>query len=295
MRPAAAVPVLAAALLAAACAAPADPAGLTAGQAPRVAAAGAGASAAAAIPWPEPPAGCDAAAAPARPERYDERSVAALMTWVYRDAPVEAYCGCTFARDQTAGAECGYAGDGTVQRIRWEPVVPPSRFGVYRKCWKRWSAGDHDGDGDIDDDDVVDDAVARSKCAAEDAEFRAMEADLYNYHPVLAALSERRGANPFAQVQGEPRDFGACNFETQSDMGKALKVEPPPEVMGDIARAYLYMAAKYGKGRDWKIKLSREQRQLYEAWSAADPVDDRERLHACRIAAIQGWENPYVK
>ena len=241
------------------------------------------------IPWPEPAAGCEVAHAPARPEQYDEQAVAALMTWVYRDSPVENYCGCAFRRDQSVDAACGY---GAPQRIRWEPVVPPSRFGVYRPCWKQWAKRSADDD---DDEATADDALARSKCAATDEEFRAMEADLYNYHPALAALSERRNGHPFAQVHGEPREFGRCDFETQSDMGKSLKVEPPPEVMGDLARVYLYMAARYGKGRDWKIKLSREQRQLYEKWSEADPVDDRERLHACRIAAIQGWDNPYVR
>lgn len=236
---------------------------------------------------PSPGAGsCAAEGAPARPRAYDEQAVAAVMTWVYRDAPIESYCGCAFDANQTVRAGCGFAGGDGAPVIRWEPVVPPVRFGTYRRCWRQWNSGQ----GVEGDDDT-----ARRKCSEVDKEFRAMEADLYNYHPALAHLSERRDDNPFTQVQGEPRDFGACDFETQSDMGKALKVEPPPEVMGDLARTYLYMAGKYGKGRDWKIKLTHEQRQLYEKWSEADPVDDRERLRACRIAAIQGWENPYVK
>jgi deoxyribonuclease-1 len=233
--------------------------------------------------WPVAEAGCEIQGAPPRPEVYDERAVATLMTWVYRDAPVEDYCGCAFRADQAVGPDCPYAGDGEAPAaIVWEPVVPPSRFGVYRRCWKQWSLeGQHD--------------LARRKCAEVDEEFRAMEADLYNYHPALAALSQKRGENPFAPVQGEPRDYGGCEFETQSDMGKALKVEPPENVKGDLARIYLYMAARYGKGKDWKIKLSREQRLLLEKWSEADPVDDREKRRACRIQAIQGWENPYVK
>jgi deoxyribonuclease-1 len=233
---------------------------------------------------PAPGSPCGAEGAPPRPETHDERSVAQALTWVWRDDPVENYCGCRFGADQSVGPDCGYAGDDAAPPvIRWEPVVPPSRFGVYRRCWQRWSVGDGV------------DAIARRKCAEVDEEFRAMEADLYNYHPVLAALSERRGDHPFARVQGEPRDFGSCDFETQSVMGKTERIEPPPEVLGDLARVYLYMAGRYGKGRDWKIKLTREQRQLYEKWSEADPVDDRERLRACRIQAIQGWENPYVK
>jgi deoxyribonuclease I len=228
------------------------------------------------------PGGCAADGAPARPRGGDEAALAAALTWAYRDFPVESYCGCAFGDDQRVRSGCAYA-DAASAAIRWEPVVPPSRFGVYRHCWQQWDAGDGN------------EALTRRKCAALDPEFAEMDADLYNYHPALADLSARRAGNPYALVQGEPREFGACDFETQSVMGKSLRVEPPADVRGDLARIYLYMAGKYGKGRDWKIKLSREQRQLYEKWSETDPVDDHERLRACRIAAIQGWENPYVK
>lgn len=242
-------------------------------------------AAAEALPWPEDSPGCEADTAPPRPERYDEAAIATAMTWVYRDQPVESYCGCRFQRDQTVPVEgCGYVDESAEAfTVRWEPVVPPSRFGVYRKCWKRWSVENGDN------------ALARRKCADTDPEFRAMEADLYNYHPAIAGLSARRGENPFGAVRGEPREYGACDFETQSVMGKYATVEPPPEVRGDIARAHLYMAAKYGRGKDWKTKLSREQRLQFQKWSEADPVDARERRRACRIQAIQGWDNPYVK
>lgn len=231
-----------------------------------------------------PGAACGVEQAPPRPEAYDEKAFVELLTWAWGDAPFESYCGCRFDPDQSVQADCPYhPGHGAAETVRWEPVVPPSRFGVYRRCWQQWSAGPGN------------DPVARQQCAQTDPEFREMEADLYNFHPVLAELSDRRGDNAFANVQGEPRAFGMCDFETQSDMGKKQKIEPPADVRGDLARVYLYMAARYGKGSDWKIKLPREQRQLYEKWAEADPVDDRERLRACRIAAIQGWANPYVK
>lgn len=237
------------------------------------------------LPWPEQSQGCDADTAPAAPKRYSAEAVARAMTWVYRDQPVEAYCGCRFQRNQSVPSPgCGFAAeDSAAFRIVWEPIVPPSRFAVYRDCWERWSV------------DEGDNAFALSQCAETDPEFRAMQADLYNYHPVLAGLSGRRADNPFGSVHGEPRDFGACDFESQNIMGKYALIEPPPESRGDIARAYLYMAAKYGRGKDWKIKLSREQRLMFEKWHAADPVDERERLRACRIQAIQGWENPYAR
>lgn len=227
---------------------------------------------------------CSIAGAPPRPAAYDERAFANVLTWAWADAPVESYCGCRFGADQTVRGDCAYQpGSGAMAAIRWEPVVPPSRFGVYRPCWQESTMSQGD------------DPVAREQCAKVDPEFREMEADLYNFHPVLADLSAQRGDNAFANVQGEPRDFGSCDFETQSDMGKKQKIEPPADVRGDVARVYLYMAARYGKGSDWKIKLPREQRLLYMKWAQADPVDDRERLRACRIAAIQGWQNPYIK
>lgn len=229
------------------------------------------------------PQACDARDAPARPDRYDPQALAQVLAWVYRDTAVESYCGCPFAPDGSVLEPCGYAGEEPATRIGWEAIVPPSRFGAYRRCWKQWNMG------------TGDNPVAIGKCAESDAEFRAMVSDLYNYHPVLEPLGHARAGNPFALAQGELRAFGSCDFESQSDMGKSAKIEPPPEVLGDLARATLYMAAHYGKGKDWKVRLSREQRELYERWAAADPVDDRERARACRIAAVQGWANPYVR
>jgi deoxyribonuclease I len=232
---------------------------------------------------------CDAERAPPVPET--EQELAQVMAWVYRDQPLEAYCGCAFGADGSVAADaCGYSNvEDPAPAVRWEPIVPPSRYGAYRKCWQGWALEPGAASPNPDNE------LARRKCAETDAEFGAMDADLYNLQPVIAALSQHRRDFPFGQVQGEPREYGACDFEMQSVMGKSARVEPPPEIRGDIARTYFYMAGKYGKGKDWKIKLTREQRKLYEQWSAADPVDDRERLRACRIQAVQGWENPFVK
>lgn len=237
------------------------------------------------LPWPMEAQGCDKDSAPPAPDHYDPRAIATALTWVYRDHPVEAFCGCAFGqRGDVHNDACGYRDDvDPAPRVAWMPVVPPSRFGVYRACWRQY------------DEQAREDLSARRHCAKVDPEFRAMEADLYNYLPVIAALGERRADDPFGNVQGEPRAFGACDFELQGVMGKYSLVEPPENVRGDIARTYLYMAARYGKGKDWKIKLTREQRQMYQKWSAEDPVDDWERMRACRIQAIQGWANPYVK
>ena len=41
--------------------------------------------------------------------------------------------------------------------------------------------------------------------------------------------------------------------------------------------------------------FSRQKRQLFEAWSKQDPVDDWEKERAKRIEKIQGNRNPLVE
>jgi deoxyribonuclease I len=43
-----------------------------------------------------------------------------------------------------------------------------------------------------------------------------------------------------AMIEGEQRQFGACDAEIAE-----RKIEPRPEIRGDIARIYLYMGSHY--------------------------------------------------
>jgi deoxyribonuclease-1 len=77
-------------------------------------------------------------------------------------------------------------------------------------------------------------------------------------------------------IEGEQRPFGACDVEIAE-----RKIEPRPEIRGDIARIYLDMEASYpGRGI-----ISDKNRPLFEAWEC-----ERER----RIAALQGNHNSFV-
>jgi deoxyribonuclease-1 len=71
--------------------------------------------------------------------------------------------------------------------------------------------------------------------------------------------------------------------------GNPKVAETREEVRGDAARIWLYMAETY------KIKLTNTQREMFEAWSKADPVDEWERLRDRRIEAVQGNKNSYVR
>lgn len=102
-----------------------------------------------------------------------------------------------------------------------------------------------------------------------------MVADLV---PVIGELNAERSDRPYGEVEGERREFGACDFEVDRSRRDG-PVEPPDNVRGDLARIWLVMAAAYPDG----LELTPDERELFERWSASDPVDEWERERARRI------------
>jgi len=175
------------------------------------------------------------------------------------------YCGCRFDADNSVhDGECGYVprnmftGSGDVNkrtsRIEWEHVVTAHRMGKDRKCWQdkksfpecqyasgRWRSN-------------------RECCRKVDPEFKAMEADLHNLWPAVGELNGDRSDKEYGGVVGEPREYGACDFEVTKQT-----VEPAQSIWGEIARAYLYME------QVWGLKLLEEEQVQFRAWSEADP------------------------
>lgn len=149
-------------------------------------------------------------------------------------------------------------------RIEWEHVVPAWEFGHQLQCWQKGGR----------------------KACRKDPKFRMMEADLMNLVPAVGEINGDRSNFRFGMIAGEPRKYGACDFEVDF---KQRVAEPAEHVRGDIARIYFYMEDQYG------FKISRKQRQLFEAWDRIDPVDDRESVRAERISAIQGDMNQFVQ
>jgi endonuclease I len=115
--------------------------------------------------------------------------------------------------------------------------------------------------------------------------FRYMEADLYNLQPAIGEINGLRNNYSMEMIPGEQRVFGACDIEIEN-----RKVEPRPEIRGDIARTYMYMEQAYpGHGI-----ISQSNQKLFAAWAKLDPMDDWERERARRIEAIQGNRNPFI-
>ncbi len=213
------------------------------------------------IPAPSPPLPPSPATKPFSQSKRDAMEV-------YADRRETFYCGCGFTETgliKTGG--CGYlprknAARG--KRIEWEHVMPAYRFGHERPCWRQGG---------------------RDNCRRADVEFRAMEGDLHNLVPAIGELNGDRSHFDFSELDGEPREYGRCDFEV--DTGRKL-IEPRPEVRGDIARIYFYMAHTYG------LTFTRGELDLFARWADEDPVDDWERERNRRIQQIQGNRNPYI-
>ena len=113
-----------------------------------------------------------------------------------------------------------------------------------------------------------------------------MEADLYNLQPAIGEVNQLRGTAAMAMIPGEAHAFGRGELESDD-----RKIEPRPDIRGDIARTYCYMDAAYpGRGI-----VSEKNRKLFEAWDTEDPVGDWERERVRRIERLQGNTNPLVQ
>lgn len=200
-----------------------------------------------------------------------------LASKVYADHQVSFYCGCDYSLQPKPGSSkkrltpdwssCGYEPRKQAKRasrIEWEHVVPAWELGHQLQCWQ---------DG------------GRKACR-KNAQFKAMEADMHNLVPAIGEVNGDRSNFRFNMIAGEPRAYGACDVEIDF---KARVAEPAPHIRGDVARTYYYMAEQHG------LRISKKQRQLFDAWAKGDPVDAWEKRRNDRIAEIQGNRNRFVE
>lgn len=114
-----------------------------------------------------------------------------------------------------------------------------------------------------------------------------MEADLHNLVPAIGELNADRSNFRYAMIDGEERVYGKdVDFEVDF---KSKRVEPKEDIRGNIARTYFYFEDRYG------MKISKQEKQLFEAWDKLDPVDEWERERNKRIKKIQGNGNNYIR
>lgn len=196
-----------------------------------------------------------------------------VMYRVHAAMPVEIYCGCQFT-GSAVNATCPVATNAhrdRLGRIEAEHIVPAADFGRQRACWRTPPPG----------------MSGRENCRETDAVFREMEGDPMNLYPSIGALNAIRSDYRYGEVQGEAREFGACDFEIAGE-GRGRFVEPPEAVKGLVARTYFYMEAVYG------LRVGDSQRRLLEAWSRSHPPSQWEYTRARAIEQYTGRRNPVL-
>jgi len=203
-----------------------------------------------------------------------------LLTQVFAGHAIEFYCECSHAGSEVDLASCGSEpkkDPDRAKRIEWEHIVPAEAFGQSFPEWREGHPSCVDRKGK---------SFKGRNCARKmSTQFRYMEADLYNLQPAIGEVNWLRSNYSMEMIPGDKREFGACDIKIEN-----RKIQPRPEIRGDIARTYMYMHWAYpGHGI-----ISRSNQKLFDAWNKEDPVDDWERERARRIEAIQGNRNPFI-
>ena len=153
-----------------------------------------------------------------------------LMAQVFAGHETTFYCGCAYNGNEVDVASCGYQAKkdpDRAKRLEWEHVVPAEAFGQSFKEWREGHPACVDSKGKT---------FKGRNCARKMAVlFRYMEADLYNLQPAIGEINGLRSNYSMEMIPEEKREFGACDVEIEN-----RKIEPRPEIRGDIARTYLY-------------------------------------------------------
>ncbi|ANU35304.1 endonuclease [Vibrio scophthalmi] len=185
------------------------------------------------------------------------------------------YCGCDIKWQGRKGVPdlegCGYQIRKQTQKVRatrieWEHVVPAWQFGHQMQCWQKGG---------------------RKECSKKKyPQFRQMEADLHNLTPAIGEVNGDRSNFNFSQWNGvNGVTYGSCEMQVNF---KQRKVMPPARARGSIARTYLYMSQEYS------FDLSKQQRNLMQAWNKQYPAEKWECERDKHIAKVQGNHNPFV-
>ncbi len=209
-------------------------------------------------------------------KHYNYRGASRQMEKIYHGELRETiYCGCEYFDKKHINFEsCDFKPRNNprrksfvrANRIEWEHIVTAHNMGHFLECWREGG---------------------RKNCSNKDEKFDLMEGDLHNLYPAIGEINGDRGNFMFSQWSNEPTlMYGSC--ETVVDF-KLKKIQPRKEVRGLIARVHFYMEKTYG------IRLSNQDRRLFEAWDKMYPVTAKECLRDERIFQIQGDRNPFVE
>lgn len=198
---------------------------------------------------------------------------------VYPDHRITIYCNAVFDKKKNITLPDGFTTskhEKRSHRVEWEHVVPAENFG---RAFPEW----RDGHPDCVDSKGRD--FKGRRCAEKvNMTYRHMQADMYNLYPAIGSVNALRSNINFGMLPGAKSDFGTCQMKIEGNT-----VEPPESARGVIARTYKYMDAAYKE-----FNMSRQQKQLMDAWDKMYPVDAWECERARRVEKIQKNRNEIV-
>jgi deoxyribonuclease-1 len=193
-----------------------------------------------------------------------------ILKSLYQDHQQSFYCGCDYHKRGKKLIpdldSCGYQvrkQQKRANRIEWEHLVPAWQFGHQMQCWQQGGR----------------------KACKKNKHFAKMEGDMHNLVPSIGEVNGDRSNYRFSAWNGQANQYGQCDILVDF---KGRKVQPPVQSRGQIARAYLYMADRYG------FKLSKQDKRLYQAWHKSYPTSRWECEKNRRVEKIQGNDNPFI-
>ncbi|MEE8587726.1 MAG: endonuclease, partial [Sulfurimonadaceae bacterium] len=159
------------------------------------------------------------------------------------------------------------------QTMKWMQVVPDTFYGRNMACMNekvcvsKFTGQSYRG---------------KLCCRQTNAEYRKMEAELFNLIPVVSAIAKKHAGKPFGEVKKPKQLVGKVKIDNNY-------IEPPDEVKGDIARVYLHMDHRYN------LQLTLEEKEMFHRWHKLDAVDKRECDIAKSIMKVQGSNNRWIE
>lgn len=124
------------------------------------------------------------------------------------------------------------------------------------------------------------------------------QSDLHHLQPADITTNERRGSNPYGDVQTVEwsTGTGAAQAKLGVDALGERVFEPYAAVKGDIARGLLYFYTRYSQSRprDFTLENFRHELPTLLRWHHDDPVSDAERLRNDAVQRAQGNRNPFI-
>ncbi|HAU0297831.1 TPA: endonuclease [Legionella pneumophila] len=200
-----------------------------------------------------------------------------IAAQLFQKHPQTIYCQCSYEDKEVNLSSCGMQAADSIKRahrIEWEHIMAAEHFGQQFACWRELLCEDKHGKP----------YKGRRCCEKIDEQFRHVEAELYNLWPEVGVVNQARSNYRFSVLPEQP-DYLGCTMKIDKKLRRA---EPPDSAKGVVARAYLFMAEHYG------LSLSSSQRQLFLVWNKTFSPSSWEKQWALHVAAIEGYENPYI-